>query len=131
MRLAWAHVVGIQSNSNIRDLELHAVGENQGVVCQLYLNVHINCVRSHPSPKSQVLIRAAAAQEAEGAEKLTPGTAVSVSVLSLPLCGRLPLAFSQPGLMMQQSVVPSFPSEVQEAKSILGAMCLPWFEGSL
>lgn len=102
MRLAWAHIVGIQSNSNIRDLELHAEGENQGVVCQLYLNVHINCVRSHPSPKSQVLIRAAAAQEAEGAEKLTPGTAVSVSVLSLPLCGRLPLAFSQPGLMMQQ-----------------------------
>lgn len=85
IRLAWTHVVGILSNSNIRDLELHTVGENQDVVCQLYLNVHINCVRSHPSLKSQVLIRAAAAQEAVGAEKLTAGTAVKAFQFSLCL----------------------------------------------
>lgn len=53
---ALAHVVSIQSNTtNIWDLALQAVGENQDVVCELYLNIHIptwakahiNCVRYH------------------------------------------------------------------------------------
>lgn len=39
---ARTHVVGTQSNStNTQGLELRPVGENQGVVCQLYLNVHV------------------------------------------------------------------------------------------
>lgn len=39
---------------------------------------HINRVRSHSCSKSQVLIRAAAAQEAERVEKVIAGTAAKV-----------------------------------------------------
>lgn len=88
---ARTRVVGTQSNStNTLGLGLRRRGEPRCVVSAFperprEAKALVNCVRSHPSPRSQVLIRAAAAQEAEWVEKVTAGTSCQMFQFSLCL----------------------------------------------
>lgn len=87
---ARTRVVGTQSKSaNTRGLGLRRRGEPRCGVSALperprEAKALVNCVRSHPSPRSQVLIRTAAAQETEWVEKVTAGT--SCQMLQFSLC---------------------------------------------